>query len=148
MPRTKENTILLREPFGRKSEAPLLAANVKPGMLVELNSAGQLIPHGTVDGFGGTMLAIENSQIGLTVEDIVGAAGDSVPFYHMDGGGKALFLLKGGFNYPVGTKLASAGNGTLQAAGAGTKQVFATVARGHGINLTALPDALVGCDVV
>lgn len=142
-----QNTILLRPPFGRKDEAPALAANIKPGMLVEINSAGQLIPHGTVDGFGATKVATEDAMQGKTTADTC-AAGDTVPFYHLDGGGKVQFLLKGNANYPAGTKLASAGDGTLQASGAGTKQIFAVVARGHGINLTGQPNTLVPCDVV
>lgn len=143
-----QNTILLRGDFGRKDEAPALAANIKPGMLIDLNSAGQLIPHGTADGFGCMNVAYEDVvNGGKTITDTC-AAGDNIPFYHLLGGCKVLLLLKGNANYPVGTKLASAGDGTFQAAGAGTKQVFAIVARGAGINLTALPNTLVACDVV
>ena len=131
---------------GRKDEAPANAAGLQPGMLAELNAAGELIPHGTADGFGSPKIIIEDALRGRTVDTVYETAEEQVPFIHPHGEGKLNLLCKEGSNYPTGTKLASAGDGEFRAAGAGTKQVFATVR--VGADLTGAGDAtLLECDI-
>ena len=138
-------TIIL-QPGGRKDAAPANAGGVIfPGMLVELNSSGKVIPHATADGFGARAFALEDALIGLTVDDAYPTADEEVGFLRAEGCAKLNLLCEGGQNFPAGTKLASAGDGTLQPAGAGTKQVFATVR--VGADLTGLGATLLECDI-
>jgi hypothetical protein len=119
------NTIILGPCSGPKDEAIALDGTIKPGMLVDIDAAGKAIKHGTVDGFGSPTIAIEDALQGKTTADAY-PINTPVFFHHFERGAKVQ-LLCAIANYAIGAKLVSAGNGTFQAAGAGTKQVFAVV---------------------
>ena len=143
------NTILLRSSngdFGRKDEAVAGAAGIKPGMLVKLNSTNQVVVHPTADGFAARKIVLEDALQGKTVSDAY-ASGDRVSFIHANPTSKLNLLCKHGSNYTVGTLLASAGDGTFQPVGAGTKQALAEVKTASNLTAAGAP-ALVEAELI
>jgi hypothetical protein len=97
---------------------------IKPGMLIKLNSSGQLIPHNSASGAAERAFALEDALQGNTVDTAYvvtsGTAGladyvpaDMVQYALVAPGAEVNALLGGGYAYTVGEKLVSGGDGTL-----------------------------------
>lgn len=88
-------------------------ATITPGMLVAINAAGALIPHGTAGGKAENAFALEDALQGKTIRDNY-ASGDLV-FYTIFKPGDVVFArLAAGENVAEGDGLSSNGDGTLQ----------------------------------
>lgn len=107
----------------RREEATAKAA-IKPGHLIEKASDGEVQVHSTADGFARPLVAIENFMAGEGIDDTY-AADDTVHFVTAAPGDWYYMWIADAQTIAIGDKLASAGNGELQEAGAGTKQVIA-----------------------
>lgn len=128
------NTILLKGRGIRKEGVALLA--LSPGELVELNTSGQVIAHGTAKEIVTPAFVVENELLGseITVDY---AALDNVVYEVMPPGSEVLARLPASAAAVViGDLLESAGDGTLR------KQTpfsqsgstpFAVTAEGHAI---------------
>lgn len=123
------------------------AGTLFPGMLAEITSTGGVQAHSTAGGVGESMFVQEDalqggtvagfgsqstgSYTGYTVAGRGGVGPDLVMLEIESPGSLSLALLKAGFNYPIGTKLISAGDGTL-------KPTTGTPAKVYGVVVTAL----------
>jgi hypothetical protein len=90
-------------------------ATVTPGMLIKLNSGAAYIPHDAANVVAARQFAIEDPLQGNTIDDNY-ASGDLVRFVHALPGDHILGILKSGVTITTGTRLASDGAGSLQAA--------------------------------
>jgi hypothetical protein len=120
------NAIQVKGDFIR--EEGLASATIKPGYLVELESAGTYKPHATAGGFSAGCFAIENSLAGLTTADSY-TSGQLVQVNYQRPGNKVQAILKAGQNVAKGAHLCASTDGTLVAiasAGSGVtvKQIF------------------------
>lgn len=140
-------TILLRPESGRRDEGIANVAGLLPGQLVQFNSSNKLIAHATLHGVGPRKLLVEDAVWGKTVDDacLINAV---IPFVNMSTSGKFNFRCKQGFNYPVGTQLASAGDGNFRPAVPGTSlQIFGEVRTAIDLTAAGAP-ALVEADAI
>lgn len=89
---------------------------ITPGMLVKLNSSGQLIAHNEQGGRGEAGFALEDALQGKAVGDNYSSG--NLACYILPGKGCEVYaLLKDQENVSIGDELVSAGDGTLQARG-------------------------------
>lgn len=146
------NKVHLRGPFQRL-EIPA-AGTILPGMLIEQASTG-VQAHSTAGGFaellvadedalqGGTILGFPNnfglnsstSYTGYTVAGLGGVGPDMVQICAEQSGNLLNMLFKAGSNYTIGTKLISAGDGTLKPTTGTPSQIIAVVTA--ALNLSA-----------
>lgn len=96
-------------------EAVAGEASIYPGMLLELNSDGEVIMHDTEGGRAEKAFAIEDALQGNTVDDAY-AADDVVAYIIPVQGAEVNALLKAGYDYAIGDELISAADGTLKQA--------------------------------
>lgn len=96
----------------RAHELPA-AGTLKPGMLVQENSSGNVEAHSTAGGFAERMFVQEDALQGKTISDTY-AAGDRVSLAIEQRGSMIQALLLAGSNYTVGTKLISDSAGRLK----------------------------------
>lgn len=111
---TTPKCILLR---GNPQQKEALAgeANIKPGMLLELTSAGAVVSHNSVsDQKGALRIAREAEYTGASIDDTYDS-GDVVPYYVAKPGDVFYALLQAGEDVAIGAKLQSAADGTLEA---------------------------------
>lgn len=87
-------------------------SGIYPGMLLAINSSGEIIKHATQGGFFEAIFALENAVIGKTVADVL-TAGDKVEYLVPGKGSKVHALLKKGENVSAGDMLVSNGDGTF-----------------------------------
>ena len=96
----------------RHEEAIAGAAGIYPGMLVMLNSSGEVVVHATAGGWAEKAFAEEDALQGHTIDTVY--EDDSVVSYVLpEQGGEVNVMLKEGYDYSIGTQLVSAGDGTL-----------------------------------
>ena len=120
-----KNTIKLKK-YSDVIEEFVAASAITPGMLVALNSAGKVEPHGTAGGNAIPMFALEDELQGKTIDDAY-AANDPVQVW-IAGRGDIVNAIAGDA-ITAGAFLVSAGNGKLKPVGtAATVNVTATVA--------------------
>lgn len=97
----------------QRDEYPASAA-VEPGELVE-QSGGEVAPHATADGAAESAFALEDRDMGRTIDDTY-AAGENVHVgYPANGTLIPNAWLAAAENVTAGTRLVSAGNGALAA---------------------------------
>ena len=102
------------------------ADEITPGMLLELNSDGEVAPHSVAGGSAYPMFALEDELQGKTIDDEY-AADDPVQVW-IAGRGDIVNAIAGD-TITAGAFLVSAGNGKLKPVGtAATVNVTATVA--------------------
>lgn len=87
-------------------------SGIYPGMLLAINSSGNVVKHPTIGGFAAKRFAQEESLLGGTVNTVY-ANGAKVRNTTFVAGGKIQALLKAGFVYLKGDDLVSGGDGTL-----------------------------------
>jgi hypothetical protein len=97
----------------RHDEALAGEAGIYPGMLVELNSDGEVIAHATEGGNGEFAIAMEDALQGATIADVYTNA--EIVSYGLPVKG-AVFnvLLAAGENAAIGNWLISGGDGTFK----------------------------------
>jgi hypothetical protein len=110
------------------------AAVILPGMVIETLAAGTVQPHSTAGGYGEKTIAQEDSLLGNTTVTPYNI-GDQVRIAHEGPGSISLLLLTAGFNYPIGTKVISNGDGTAKPTTGTPATVFGVVIQ--AVNLTA-----------
>lgn len=94
-------------------------AALSPGHLIEVISTGKVQKHGTEGGIAERFFAVEDALQGRTV--LIAYAADELVFGHLQRkGNKVQGILKAGENVVIGTKLISAGDGTLIAEASAT----------------------------
>jgi hypothetical protein len=96
---------------------------ITPGMVLALNSSGQLIAHNVAGGVT-SMVAMERDEMGKDI-DAAYASGDRVKCAHLSSGERFNGLLETGANVAIGALLESNGAGALQPVTAGTAIVQA-----------------------
>ena len=117
---TLANRIWLRGNFVY-DEYPTITT-IYPGMLCDLTATAgvnQVIVHGTLGGKALRLFAIENSLSGPSLFENSGGqtvstayvTGDLVFLINIVPGGSVNAFLKGGYNYSIGQKLVSHGDG-------------------------------------
>lgn len=114
------------------------AGAITPGHLIKHDANNKVVVHATAGGAAEKLFATEDVNIlrGKTIDDAF-ATNDLVSYIPADNGDEIYAWLKGAQNVAAGDLLASAGDGTLQAVGAGVAIAVANEA----LNLTALPAA-------
>jgi hypothetical protein len=93
-------------------EERLAAAEIYPGELVLVDSAGKFNVHGTEGGEALRCFAIEDSLQGNPTSTAY-AAGKLVQAKYMKSGDKVMAMLKAGVDVVIGEQLISDGDGTL-----------------------------------
>jgi len=89
------------------------AAEIIPGMLIELTSAGKVQAHSNASQHAMTMFALENELEGKGIDDAYDS-GDKVQGWIATRGDIAYAILADGNNISIGDFLESDGNGYLQ----------------------------------
>lgn len=117
---------LLNSPRGEsiRSEAITAALTaIVPGMLVQLNAAGEMIPHATAAGTASALFALNNMPVGGTIDDAY-APGTRGLMGAFQPGQEVYAWLADGSSVNPSTPLESAGDGSLrlQAVAAATAQ--------------------------
>jgi len=85
---------------------------VKPGMVLELTSAGKVKAHSTEGGVAERLVAVEDALQGKSVFDAY-SDGDRVIYHVETPGAETQVLVKAGSNVSIGEKLISAADGTF-----------------------------------
>lgn len=91
-------------------------AGLYPGMLVMVNSDGEVVVHDTEGGRAEKMFAMEDALQGKVVGDVFTLA-NPVPCIIPSQGGEVNVLIRALENISIGDELISAGDGTLIAVG-------------------------------
>ena len=100
-------------------EESVAAVAITPGMLVNFDVNGDLVPHATADGKAPAVFAHERDEMGDDI-DVAYAVGDTVKVGSYSPGQRVLAIVASGVNVAKGAFLTSAGTGKLKAgAGAG-----------------------------
>lgn len=98
-----------------QKEALAGEANIKPGMLLELTTAGKVVSHNSVSVTKGPLrIAREAEYVGGSIDDVYDD-GDVVPYYIAQPGDEYYALLQAGEDVAIGAALQSAADGTLEA---------------------------------
>lgn len=99
----------------RHEEADAGEAGIYPGMLIKLNSSGDVVKHSTEGGELGdeVLIAAEDALQGETI-DTVYTSGDVVSYVMPSKGSVINMLIEDGQDVSIGNKLMSAGNGKLK----------------------------------
>lgn len=106
------NKIALVARYARKEQEFTANAALNPGHLLEVLSSGKVQKHATAGGVGEKMFAQEDALQGKTKEDAY-TAEDKVFVVIPLQGDEINALIQAGQNLTIGTKLVSAGDGTL-----------------------------------
>lgn len=108
------NTIKGKGTF-RQEEAVAGEAGIYPGMLLKMNSSGQVVMHSTEGGVLGdeVLIAAEDALQGNTV-DTVYTVSTPVTYLVPNKGSEVRMLIEDGQDIAVGDKIMSAGNGLLK----------------------------------
>ncbi len=108
------NRIHCKGPF-RHDEAKAGIAGIYPGMLLKLNSSGEVVLHTTEGGVLGDeiLIAAEDALQGRTVSQVY-TVGDIVTYYVAPRGSVLRMLIEDGQDIAIGDKIMSAGNGKLK----------------------------------
>jgi len=96
----------------RQDEAKAGAAGIYPGMLIMLNSSGDVVVHATEGGWAEKAFAQEDALQGNTIATVY-ANGAIVTYILPAKAGCVNALLETGYSYAIGDHLISAGNGKL-----------------------------------
>lgn len=129
--RSNPNTVFLGGPGTRIGDLAASAA-ITPGDLIErFNNAGviRFRRHATAAGGGPALFAVEQSAVGLGPDDDY-AANDLVEAVALGCGGTVWAFIASGQNITAGSKLESAGDGTLRVYNAGV--ILATALENSG----------------
>lgn len=92
------------------------AAAIRPGDLVQINTAGQVRKHATAGGPAEPAFALEDALQGRGIDDDY-ATGELVSYAIQRSGDVVLAWLSGGENAAVGAYLSANGDGALKVAG-------------------------------
>lgn len=106
------NTIVLKNYLNIFEEYEAAAA-ITPGHLIELIAAGTVQVHAAADGLAIPMFAIADALQGKGIDDAYAAA-DRVQCWIPQRGDQVNALLANGETTVIGSKLVSAGDGTLK----------------------------------
>lgn len=132
---SSRNTIILKGEPIQTEEHAALAADITPGMLVELDTNGLVIPHATSGGPAARWFAMERMEMNQGIDDEYDA-NDQVKIASCFPGMEVSALIPSGSNIAIDTPLKSNGAGYLIAQG-GTGTI---VARSReAVNNTAGP---------
>jgi len=114
-------TILLKgQPIAK--EAPLDAGvDIKPGMLLDRTSAGEVAPHASAGGYAQPLFARENEVIGNGIDDLYDDDGENVLFYYCRPGDEVYAFIDASENITQGGYLESSADGSLRAYNAGVR---------------------------
>jgi len=96
----------------RQEEADAGEAGIYPGMLVCLNSSGDLVKHANEGGRAERALAMEDALQGKTVDDVY-TSGNVATYGLFVPGSEGNALIKAGSDLSIGTELISDGAGRL-----------------------------------
>lgn len=114
MPKTRPTMIWLKKGAASGTHEELrAAATITPGMLLDTNSAGSAIPHGTAGGRAENMFALEDALQGRTIDDDY-ASGELVQVGIARSGDVVFGWLNTGEQCSPDDFLASNGDGTLR----------------------------------
>jgi hypothetical protein len=131
-------TIILSNAFQIQREAAAGVA-IRPGMLVELNAAGAVIPHATAGAGqeGAVAVAIENDLTGRGIDDNY-AIGERVRYQFLNDGAKFFGIIAASQNIAFDDALSSNADGTLKEAAATDMVVgYARTVVVTGVGVTA-----------
>lgn len=119
---------ILSKGIAEHAEAIAGEAGIYPGMLIKLNSSGQVVRHSIVGGLLGdeTLIAEEDALQGKTVDDVY-VSGQLVFYLVPHKGAEVNVLVEDGQDIAIGDKLMSSGNGLFREAG----DLDSAAARGH-----------------
>lgn len=131
----KRTVKLLGEPI--QDEDDKAAAAITPGMLVNWNGSGDLVPHATAAATGrlAATFAMEREEMGQDI-DTPYAIGDTVKVGFFYPGCRVNALIATGVNVGKGALLESAGNGTLRLAttGSAVARALEAINNASGVN--------------
>lgn len=108
-----KNSIIIKN-YGNNFDEKVAAGTIYPGMLVELDSNGEVQAHSTEGGNAVPMFAIEDALQGNDKDDAY-SADDQVRVWYPQRGDQVLACLADGENISIGDYLQSKGDGTLEA---------------------------------
>lgn len=107
-----KHTIKLKD-YSHIVEEYVAAGAITPGMLVEVDSTGEVKAHADASGFAAAMFATEDEFFGKTIDDAY-AADDMVQVWLPRPGDVVYALLAAGEDVEIGAKLVSNGAGALK----------------------------------
>lgn len=136
----------------RQEEANAGEAGIYPGMLVKLNSSGNVIKHDVQGGFAEAAFAVEDALQGKTVSDVY-ANGSKVTYILPAKGSVVNALINAGENIAIGDKLISNGDGTLVEIGAAdsagtTTEIIAIAVEACDLSASGAVDTLAAVRIV
>lgn len=105
-----ENQVHLIGEF--RHEEAIAAGTITPGMLLTIDSAGEVLAHATEGGYAMRVFAVEDALQGHTLDDDY-SADDLVSANIELPGNEIQAFLQAGQNVAIGDWLISAGDGTL-----------------------------------
>ena len=109
---------LLGDPL--QTEHEKAGAEITPGMLLEFDSNGDVIPHGTAGGSASRDFAGHREEMGQDIDDTY-AVGETVKVMHFAQGMRVNAIIPSGQNISKDGFLESNGNGMLKAFGSGQR---------------------------
>lgn len=99
----------------RQEEAVAGAAGIYPGMLIKMDSAGDVVVHDDEGGYAERAFAVEDALQGKTVDDVY--SNDAIVTYILPVPGAVVnAMIEDGQDISKGEQLISAGNGKLKSA--------------------------------
>ena len=108
------NRIHSKGPY-RHEEAIAGEAGIYPGMLLKLNSSGQVVKHSTEGGvLGDEVLIAEEDALQVNTVDTVYAVSEIVSYLIPNVGSVINMLIEDESDIAIGDKIMSAGNGLLK----------------------------------
>uniref|UniRef100_A0A6M3K2W3 Uncharacterized protein n=1 Tax=viral metagenome TaxID=1070528 RepID=A0A6M3K2W3_9ZZZZ len=144
------NTVHLKGSNFRVGEAVASVA-AYPGYLMETDSNGEVKPHATEGGYAARMIANEDAMQGNTLTDQY-AIDDLVQLLYELPGNEVRMYLEAGQTAVIGSRLISAGNGTLKlesdATSAGVvKQIIGIALEAKDLSDSAAVDTLIDVEL-
>ena len=89
------------------------AADVYPGYIVELTSAGTVQAHSTAGGLGEVLIVVENALEGIGITDVIDS-GEVAQCYALTSGSTVQIRIANGETIVIGDFLSSNGDGTFK----------------------------------
>lgn len=105
-------SIILSGEYVKEQSRLAATGTIKPGMLLQVDSAGKVTPHATAGGVAEKLVALEDALQGDTIADTY-TIGNIVDTAIISPGSQCQVLVAAGQDIAVGDLLMSAGNGKL-----------------------------------
>ncbi len=132
-----EKVLLIGDPNQTERDAN---TSITPGMLVELNSSNEVLPHNTAGGWSDKWVAVESALTGDDMDHVY-LAGEVVFINVCKPGDEVFMLVADGENIAIGDDVESDGNGKVRSVFGGESGA------GGGVHLNKVGRAMTALDM-